>query len=165
VLAVAGLICSGLAVSTESRALHLTTAVVYFLFLMLTIAIATRDVFAGTLVTFNKILGAASIYLLLGLIWATASFFLNAAFPGAYAGVGDELAEQQFPEFVYHSFVTLTTLGYGDVVPKSAVARFFAYAEALLGQFYLTVLVAALVGMHIAARQKEQARPGTRGTP
>ena len=51
---------------------------------------------------------------------------------------------------VYFSFVTLTTLGYGDIAPLSQTARTLAWAEALLGQLYLTILVARLVGMHIS---------------
>ena len=52
-------------------------------------------------------------------------------------------------EMVYYSFVTLTTLGYGDIVPVSPSARALATLEALTGQLYLTVLVARLVGLHI----------------
>jgi len=50
---------------------------------------------------------------------------------------------------LYYSFVTMTTLGYGDIVPRSSSARMFAAIEALMGQLYLAVLVARLVGLHI----------------
>jgi voltage-gated potassium channel Kch len=50
---------------------------------------------------------------------------------------------------MYFSFVTLTTVGFGDVVPVDPVARAAMILEALIGQFYLVVLVARLVGMHI----------------
>lgn len=49
----------------------------------------------------------------------------------------------------YFSFETLTTLGYGDIVPRSPVARMLATLEAVMGQIYLTVLIARLVGLHI----------------
>jgi voltage-gated potassium channel Kch len=49
----------------------------------------------------------------------------------------------------YFSFITLTTTGYGDIVPRSPLARTFAMLEAVMGQFYLAVLVARLVGLHI----------------
>ena len=51
---------------------------------------------------------------------------------------------------LYYSIVTLTTLGYGDITPRTPPARMFAAMEAVTGQIYLTVLVARLVGMHIA---------------
>ncbi len=56
-------------------------------------------------------------------------------------------------QFVYYSFVTLTTLGYGEITPASPVAQTLAYMEAVSGQFYLTILVAALVGMLLSRRQ------------
>jgi hypothetical protein len=58
---------------------------------------------------------------------------------------------------VYYSFVTLTTLGYGDVIPQSSPARLLAALEALTGQIYLAVLVARLVGLHVAHTTAEHA--------
>ena len=57
---------------------------------------------------------------------------------------------------MYFSFVTLTTLGYGDITPVNSFARSLAYLEAAAGQIYLTVLIASLVGMHIASPRKQQ---------
>ena len=64
------------------------------------------------------------------------------------------------PEMIYYSFITLTTLGYGDIVPVSPSARSLATLEALTGQLYLTVLVARLVGLHIthASRRRSAER-------
>ena len=56
---------------------------------------------------------------------------------------------------MYFSFVTLTTLGYGDITPVNAIARALAYLEAAIGQVYLTVLIASLVGMHISKTERE----------
>lgn len=52
--------------------------------------------------------------------------------------------------FIYYSFITITTLGYGDITPLTDVARSFAITEAVIGQIYLVLLVARLVGIHIA---------------
>ena len=57
---------------------------------------------------------------------------------------------------IYFSFVTLTTLGYGDIVPVSASARMLATMEALMGQLYLAVLVARLVGMQVSQRMLDK---------
>ena len=56
---------------------------------------------------------------------------------------------------IYYSFVTLTTLGYGDIVPTSAIARMFSAIEAVTGQLYLAVLVAQLVGLHISQSTRD----------
>ena len=58
-------------------------------------------------------------------------------------------------QMVYYSFVTLTTLGYGDIVPIAPSARALATLEAITGQLYLTVLVARLVGLHITHSSKQ----------
>ena len=57
--------------------------------------------------------------------------------------------ESDFLTWVYFSFTTLTTLGYGDVAPRSDVARMLAILEALIGQIYLVVIVARLVGSYM----------------
>jgi len=58
--------------------------------------------------------------------------------------------ETGFSHFVYYSYTTLTTLGYGDILPLTSPARTFSYMEAICGQIFLVVLVARLVGLHIA---------------
>jgi hypothetical protein len=103
-------------------------------------------------VNVNLIYGAICVYLLMGLAF---SFFYTGlaeldshAFSGvSYSNEGHDL----FVQMVYFSFITISTLGYGDVVPVSALVRPLAYAEAVMGQIYLTVLVARLVGMHLSA--------------
>jgi voltage-gated potassium channel Kch len=61
----------------------------------------------------------------------------------------------------YFSFVTLTTIGYGDIVPRSAAGRIFASLEAVMGQIYLAVLVARLVGLHIIHAESPASRDKT----
>ena len=66
-------------------------------------------------------------------------------------------------DFLYYSFVTLTTLGFGDISPISSVAQTVSYLEAVTGAVYLAVLVAVLVGTFFAqARDKSKVSPGTR---
>ena len=57
---------------------------------------------------------------------------------------------------MYFSFVTLTTLGYGDITPVNTFARTLAYLEAAIGQLYLTVLIASLVGIHISTSTQDK---------
>ena len=67
------------------------------------------------------------------------------------------------PEFMYYSFVTITTLGYGDLTPVRPLARAVTYLEAIVGQFYVAVLVAWLVGMYLLGQ--EQTRQQAKGSP
>ena len=77
-------------------------------------------------------------------------------FPSSFSGLtlpvadGHFLIAKHFFRYVYFSFTTLTTLGYGDIHPLSQPAQALTYLEAVAGQFYLTVLVARLVGLHLS---------------
>ncbi len=102
-------------------------------------------------VTVEQISGALSAYLLMGLVWGLAYFLLESAAPGSLS-FGSVSDEARFSASVYYSFVTLTTLGYGDILPLTDRARSLAYVEAVIGQIYLAVLVGKLVGMFVSAK-------------
>ncbi len=93
----------------------------------------------------EKIAAAVNVYLFLGLIWRDLYSLVSLLIPSAY---NSELLNQT--DFLYYSFVTLSTLGYGDVLPIVGPTKALAYIEAIIGQLYLTILVARLVGLHIA---------------
>lgn len=131
---------------------HLALGAV-LIFFFLTCSIAAHDVLLGGIIDINRIVGAVCIYLLSGALWGIVYFLLELVAPASFTGVASDIWTEELNQFTYHSFVTLTTLGYGDVTPVSPVARTLCYLEAVLGQMYLTVLVAALVGLHIASRR------------
>ncbi|MEZ5592197.1 MAG: potassium channel family protein [Gammaproteobacteria bacterium] len=111
---------------------------------------AIRQVlFTGQIDT-NKILGAICIYLLLGLAWSILYLLLLEITPDALKGLPPAHWYANFDTLVYFSFVTLTTLGFGDITPVTPIARFLVYMEAIAGQFYLAILVASLVGIHVS---------------
>ena len=124
-------------------------------FFVLTAAIALREVIFGGAVDGNRLAGAICIYLLLGISWGILYFFVYVFLPGSFSGLDSETP--RFLEFTYFSFVTLTTLGYGEITPVAPFARALAYLEAVAGVMYTTLLVAALVGAHVAARRPGQA--------
>ncbi len=93
------------------------------------------------------IMGAICAYFLMGLVWAFAYSTLEFFQPGSFQMPPGTVNQETF---AYYSYVTLTTLGYGEITPISAPARSFAILEAMIGQLYLAVLIARLVGIHIA---------------
>ena len=103
-------------------------------------------------VTHGMIFGAVCGYLLVGVSWAFTYSFVALLEPGSFAiAVSGQTSQGDvLPDFFYYSFVTLTTLGYGDITPVGPFARSLSTLEAVVGQIYLTVLIARLVGLHIS---------------
>ncbi|MEM9109649.1 MAG: potassium channel family protein [Planctomycetota bacterium] len=96
--------------------------------------------------------GAVNVYLLSGITWAVALYAIELARPGSYALPGD--AAPTPSDLYYFSFVTLTTLGYGDIRPVSELARASAVLESVFGQIFLIVLLGRLVSLQISPQQK-----------
>ena len=97
-------------------------------------------------VTTDLIMAAASAYILLGLLWANAYFLLEIFHPNSFKGsenLGDDIWN-----FYYFSFVTLTTMGYGDILAITKSARALSILEAITGQLYLAIMISRLVGLH-----------------
>jgi hypothetical protein len=163
----AGLTCSLiiLARMTDTPQLQYLALTAVLIFFLLTCSIAVYDVLFGGVIDFNRLVGAGCIYLLSGSLWGIVYFLLSVVSPESFAGIVGQTLTEQLNEFTYHSFVTLTTLGYGDITPTAPVARTLSYLEALLGQLYLTVLVAALVGIHIAGRRSALLPQQAAGNP
>ena len=93
----------------------------------------------------EKVAAAVCVYLLIGLVWQALYVLVDILIPGSFNA--ESLSGR---DFLYYSFITLSTLGYGDITPANGPARALAYTEALVGQLYLTILVARLVGLYIA---------------
>jgi len=124
------------------------------LFSVLSAALAARSILFSGVINMNKIVGSICIYLLLGLIWGLVYKLIAMADLNAFEGLGMPLDQMRgnLWEYIYFSFVTLTTLGYGDITPFSPLVRTLAYLEAISGQFYLAILVASLVAAYLANR-------------
>ncbi len=150
-LAVVPVTLEWLTVFIKSDALDLSHHLTAAAFLAYACALVLKHVVAAKRVTVDLIAGALCIYLLLGILWA----YVYAALPGEFLVLGEEWSLQMSiddPEAstltIYYSFVTLLTLGFGDIVPNSMTGRMCTIVEALMGQVVLVVLVARLVGMH-----------------
>lgn len=97
----------------------------------------------------NVLFATFSLYLIIGLFWGSLYTLLNEVSPGAYSGALLENTQNSFHVFNYFSFITLTTLGYGDITPQTTGASSLCQMEAIVGQFFTAVVVAWLVGMHV----------------
>lgn len=109
----------------------------------------------------DAIFGAACGYLLLGIIWSLLYAAVETAFPGSFdmpspRDAAALAAQADRGTLSYYSFITLATVGYGDVTPTTPLARTMAWIEAVTGQFYLAVLVAGLVGFKVTQAMKNQ---------
>ncbi len=114
-----------------------------------------HDIIERRAVRADDVIGALCSYLLLGLCWSSLYQSIDLWMPGAFSINTDmaldlESRHARQALFNYFSFVTLTTLGYGDVTPASHVAATFAWLEATFGQFYIAVVVAQVVGFRMA---------------
>jgi len=113
------------------------------------IVILARVLMKGP-ITFRRIQGAIAVYLLLGLAWAHAYELIEYLGPGSFTGAFRDAG--RFSSWMYFSFVTLATLGYGDIAPVHPAARSLAVAEAITGQLYLAILIARLVSQELYYR-------------
>ena len=127
-----------------------------FGFLLIAISFTLKQIAMETDISPNRLVGAICVYLLLGLIWAVAYTMLEMISPGSFGGFTPLQGRGWDSEWLYFSFVTMTTLGYGDILPVSATARALAYMQAVFGQLYVAILVAGLVSALISSRQSSK---------
>jgi hypothetical protein len=139
----------------DSQWLIVISALFAMGFLVLTVIVLLWRAFSGGTVTADTIAGAVCAYLLLGVVWAFAFSLIELGNPGSFlvndapmaVATGTPMILRQ--ELLYMSLVTLSTVGYGDIVPAVPPARMLAVLEAVTGQIYLAVLIGGLVGMHM----------------
>ena len=137
--------------------LHIRLLLDAILFLLVAV-VQLHSIHQQRQVSADTVIGGINTYLLFALCFMLIHSLVELVAPGAYS-VGDTtLAEhifganrsESFATMLYFSFVTLTTLGYGDIVPVSGTAKMLASGEALFGQIYLAVFIARLVALHVA---------------
>lgn len=125
------------------------------------------DVLAAKQIVFDMICGALCVFVLFGMCWANVFTLLERLAPGSFAidfaryhvnAEADPFAAAGV--FTYYSFVTLTTVGYGDIVPASATARWLVWLEAVFGQFYMAVFVSRLIGLQVSLPGSDTAADG-----
>jgi len=120
------------------------------------IVIILKFIFSRDEITRDLIAGAAVVYLITAITWTYVYRFIEMIQPGSFAIAQSQNLGDQSP-FLYYSFVTITTLGYGDIFPVTTAAKSCAILEAVTGQLYLVITVAWLVGVHISQTMMKKA--------
>lgn len=151
-------------------AISLTGHVFLTAFLGLSVVVLLVHVVLANVSVASKITGSICGYLLLGIFFAVLASMIDQLDHHAYL-MNDRLVTEfdqtggRMSLFVYYSFVTMTTLGYGDMTPISQAARTLAWFEAVAGQFYVAILVAGLVSRLGSDNSAESAGDSTKSTP
>ena len=151
----AGLAVRGLRLWLGSGSLVVPNAVVSLVFCVVVALVILAQVFRAGPITFHRIQGAVAAYLLLGIAWAFAYEMVALKWPAAFTMPGPQQIDSRalISQFVYFSFVTLTTVGYGDVSAVHPIARSLVTIEALVGQLFPAILLARLVSMELLHRR------------
>lgn len=152
--AIVSLLFSIVAFFRPDSTIELVQIVVVLLFCAVSGFIAARDVFSGNRIDRNILCGAICVYLLMGLIWTILYSLIIELQPDSFNGLGTYNGKVDFDSITYFSFVTMVSLGYGDITPVAPLARTLAYLEAIAGQFYLAIMVAGLVGLYMTQRKR-----------
>ena len=120
---------------------------IYIVLIAATICLMLRRIILAPTVTFEILCASISIYLLIGVTWTLTYVLLNSIDPSAFQDI-TPTDEKGWTEFLYFSFATLTTLGYGDISPDAPFVRIWAVMEAVTGVLYIAVMVARLVSLY-----------------
>jgi voltage-gated potassium channel len=137
----------------DSIAIEIGSDIVVLVFSTGSAVIAAKHVFGASTIDRNLLFGAMCVYLLMGLIWAILYGVVLQFLPGSFHGMDGVNGEVPMDTLLYYSFVTLASLGYGDITPRVPLARTLAYMEAISGQLYIAVMLAGLVGLFLNHRK------------
>jgi hypothetical protein len=145
-------------VSSPPLTLVFVSNIFLILFYFFTAGVILSFVLRSQQVNDEVLYGSVSIYLLIGGAWGAIYSLLEAVQPGSFVidpahnidGIVDVF------DLLYYSYTTLTTLGYGDIIPVSSNARYLAVVEAIMGVMYLAIIISRLVGLFIARSLNRQ---------
>jgi hypothetical protein len=135
--------------------LHTLSLTLGLVFLVFMTSVFVWSIVSDPSVTTDTLAGAVSAYMLIGITFGIAYTLIDRLNPGAFRDTIEPAKHLSQSEFTFFSFVTLTTVGYGDIVPRDAHARSFAMIESVIGIMYPAVLISRLVGLQGGKRDQE----------
>lgn len=140
----------------ETQWLNLVYTILVAGYMIYIITLVVTQIFAERIITINKIAGGVAAYVLIGLIWASLYLTVFILQPESFAYGGQKIeSNEALKQLSYFSFVTLTTLGYGDVTATGSLARVLVMLEGLLGQLFPAIFIAKLVSQQIEDSKKK----------
>ena len=141
---------------SENATLDYIKVVIYFTFYSLVTIEIIRQVWNAEAVNKNVIFGLMSGYVALGLLGFFAFFCIELSNPNSFSGLlVDGTITNKVDKLLYYSYITLMTIGYGDITPVSNVAQKASMFFAMMGQFYLVIVTAIVVGKFISQSSKK----------
>lgn len=164
-IVLAGVVLALLALSTIFRhdSLAITHLIAQAIFLFYVTGVILRVVFTAPVVDGNILCGAICIYLLAGVLFGFLYWLLDLFQPGSFVilpAAGQIVPDHPTPPWLfYFSFSTMTTVGFGDIIPTRNFSRGLAILEAIVGQIMVVVMIARLVGLHVAQVASGKSRP------
>ncbi|MGI0485778.1 potassium channel family protein [Pantanalinema rosaneae CENA516] len=127
---------------SNQKIVMISSQAIFLFFIGMSIFLILEEVFATSIVTSDTIKGGVCVYLLVGFFWSILYGMVCSLNPAAFS------IPMQASDITYFSFITLTTVGYGDIAPISPFARILANLEAIVGIMYPTIFIARLVGLY-----------------
>jgi Ion channel len=134
----------------DYESIQLASYAITILFLFLLIRTVLLHIFKEGPVNFYRIQGSIAVYLLIGITWAFLYDLLEHIAQNSFALTGSiQASADTFSQFLYFSFITMTTLGYGDMVPVSAMAKSLVIFQGMTGMLYPVIMIARLVSLEV----------------
>jgi hypothetical protein len=128
----------------------------FFIFVM---TFLVRFILKSDSANLNVLLASVNIYLLAGIVGACLSFFLYSLYPDAY-NFPSYIVRPRFMQFLYYSFITMSTVGYGDITPRIPETQTLSYILSIAGQLYVAIVIALLIGKFLM--ENDQKTPKTK---
>jgi hypothetical protein len=151
----------------DSQEMALVSYVLALLNILFVIGVVSRVVLRRKQITTDAVFGGLSVFLLIGLSFMIVYGLVEFAQPGSFLVRGETIDAGQsltrdpasFVQFLYFSLITLSTVGYGDILATRPLAQMLAATEGIVGQLFLAVVVARLVGMNLLDVQATDGSP------
>ncbi len=162
-LGIPAVILQGMNVVVERQGMMASSHILCLVLLSVAVVILVAYLFTAERINLNTVCAAISAYLLLGLLWAIGYSLLGLLAPGSFSfsaapGGGAMLfGGGQSATPLYYSFATMTTLGCSDIAPATSTAKMLTTVQAAMGQLYVAVLIARLVGLHVTQTLRKPA--------
>jgi voltage-gated potassium channel len=129
----------------------------FFIFIM---TFLVRFIVKSASADMNVLLASVNIYLLAGIVGACFSFLLYDLYPEAY-NFPDYIVKPQFVQFLYYSFITMSTVGYGDITPRISETQTLSFVLSIAGQLYVAIVIALLIGKFLMEGNEKKSQSNT----